>query len=140
LWRAFCYLSQRPVCDETLLHFKAAIAYTQTMLWFGVPAYYWIREEIAYGKYRKPNGYLVAAGAWSYSLNLVHVQGMELFAWAHPSSLGYILDWIITMTCSLGFANVFYLLNREVVASIGEKTSGVWDAASGRDGKPAFEV
>jgi peptidoglycan/LPS O-acetylase OafA/YrhL len=95
-----------------MLHFKLGVPYTQTMVWFGVLAYYWVRQEIAYEKYREPNRYLVAAGAWSYSLYLVHVQGMELFAWLKLPlpSLGYTFDWIITMSCSLGFAYLFYLL------------------------------
>jgi peptidoglycan/LPS O-acetylase OafA/YrhL len=86
------------------------------MLWFGVLAYFWVREEIAYGKVRTPNRYLAAAGAWSYSLYLVHVQGMELLAWlrvphldAIAAFLGAIGTWIVTMLCSLGFAHVFYL-------------------------------
>jgi hypothetical protein len=35
-----------------------------------------------------------------------------LFAWLKLPlpSLGYTFDWIITMSCSLGFAYVFYLL------------------------------
>jgi peptidoglycan/LPS O-acetylase OafA/YrhL len=106
-WRFVIWLG---CWTSEMLHFKGSIPYTQTMLWFGVLAYYWIREEIAYGKYREPNGYLVAAGAWSYSLYLVHVQGMELFSWAHLPNFGYIFDWVITMASSLGFAYVFYLL------------------------------
>src|SRR5258706_13926763 len=41
-----------------MLHFKAGIPYTQTMIWFGVMAYLWVKEEIAYGKHRQPNGLL----------------------------------------------------------------------------------
>jgi peptidoglycan/LPS O-acetylase OafA/YrhL len=96
--------------SSEILHFKLGVPYTQTMIWFGVLAYFWVRHELAYEKFRAPNRYLVAAGAWSYSLYLVHVQGMELFSWLHPPSFGYIFDWIITMSCSLGFAYLFYLL------------------------------
>lgn len=106
-WRFLAWLG----CWTTeMLHFKAGIPYTQTMLWFGVLAYFWVREEIAYGKVRTPNRYLAAAGAWSYSLYLVHVQGMELPGWVRVPNLGAILNWTLTMVCSLGFAYVFYLL------------------------------
>src|SRR5260370_35324639 len=50
------------------------------------------------------------AGAWSYSLYLVPVQGMEFFGWLKPPNLGYILNWPATMLSSLGFAFWFYLL------------------------------
>ena len=93
-----------------MLHFKAGIPYTQTLIWFGVLAYLWVKEEIAYGKHRQPNRFLAMAGAWSYSLYLVHVQGMEFFGWLRPPNLGYILNWTATMLCSSGFAFLFYLL------------------------------
>jgi peptidoglycan/LPS O-acetylase OafA/YrhL len=106
-WRFLAWLG----CWATeMLHFKAGIPYTQTMLWFGVLAYFWVKEEITYGKLRTPNRYLAAAGAWSYSLYLVHVQGMELPGWLRVPNLGAIPNWTLTMVCSLGFAYVFYLL------------------------------
>jgi len=136
-WRLVIWLG---CWTSEMLHFKGGIRYTQTMLWFGVLAYFWIREEIAYGKYREPNGYLVAAGAWSYSLYLVHVQGMEMFAWAHPPSFGYILDWIITMTCSLGFAYVFYVLIEKPSHQLARKIQVYGMRRPVVSEKPAFEV
>ncbi len=47
-----------------MLHFKAGIPYTQTLIWFGVLAYFWVKEEITYGKHRQPNRLLAMAGAW----------------------------------------------------------------------------
>jgi len=93
-----------------MLHFKAGVPYTQTMIWFGVLAYFWVREEIAYGKHREPNRLLAMAGAWSYSLYLVHVQGMELVGWLKVPNLGYILNWTVELAMSLAFAFMFYLL------------------------------
>jgi len=75
-----------------------------------VLAYFWVKNELAYGKHSSPNSYLVAAGAWSYSLYLVHAQGMELY-WRLPiPNLGYIFGWFGAMFCSLGLAFVFYVL------------------------------
>ena len=93
-----------------MLHFKGGIPYTQTMSWFGLLAYFWVRNEIAYGKHAMPNRYLARAGAWSYSLYLVHAPGMG-FYWRLPiPNLGYLLNWFATMLSSLGFSYVFYLL------------------------------
>jgi peptidoglycan/LPS O-acetylase OafA/YrhL len=58
-----------------MLPFKGGVAYIQTMMCFGILAYWWVRKEIAYGKTHAPNQWLVAAGAWSYSLYLVHAEG-----------------------------------------------------------------
>jgi len=93
-----------------MLHFKLGVHYTQTMMWFGVLAYFWVREEIAYGRHCPPNRFLVMAGAWSYSLYLVHVQGIELFGMLPHPHLGLILNWIAAMLSSLAFAFLFYLL------------------------------
>jgi hypothetical protein len=58
----------------------------------------------------EPNRYLAGASAWSYSLYLVHVQGMELFGWLRLPNLCYLLTWFGVMLTSLGFAYVFYRL------------------------------
>ena len=107
LWRFLIWLG---CWVAEMLHFKGGVPYTQTMIWFGVLAYFWVKNELAYGKHHSPNSYLVAAGAWSYSLYLVHVQGMELY-WRLPiPNLGYIFSWFGAMAGSLGVAYVFYVL------------------------------
>lgn len=93
-----------------MLHFKGAIPYTQTMIWFGLLAYFWVWNEIAYSKHSAPNPHLARAGAWSYSLYLVHAPGMG-FYWKLPiPNLGYLLCWFATMFSSLGFSYLFCLL------------------------------
>jgi peptidoglycan/LPS O-acetylase OafA/YrhL len=106
-WRFLIWLG----CWTTeMLHFKGGIPYTQTMIWFGLLAYFWVKNEIAYGKHAAPNRYLVSAGAWSYSLYLVHAPGMG-FYWRLPvPNLGYLFNWFATMLSSLGFSYIFYLL------------------------------
>jgi peptidoglycan/LPS O-acetylase OafA/YrhL len=106
-WRFAIWLAS---WTAEMLHFKAGVPYTQTMLWFGVLAYYWVREEIAYSKHREANRFLAMAGTWSYSLYLVHRQGMDLFWWLKLPNPGYILNWTGAMAFSLGFAFLFYLL------------------------------
>jgi peptidoglycan/LPS O-acetylase OafA/YrhL len=96
-------------CSE-MLHFKAKMGYGLPMIAFGVVAYFWVKKELEHSRVRVPNKYLVAAGAWSYSLYLVHVQGMVVFAWLPIPFLGYIPVWCLTMLSSLAFAYVFYVL------------------------------
>jgi peptidoglycan/LPS O-acetylase OafA/YrhL len=93
-----------------MLHFKLKFSYTLTMAWFGVLAYFWVRQEIIHAKTHPPNRFLVAAGGWSYSLYLVHSQGATLYEWTHLPSLGLLPDWLFMMTSSLVFAYCFYLL------------------------------
>ncbi len=107
LWRFLiwlgCWISE-------MLHFKGKVPYTQTMIWFGVLAYFWVKNELAYSRHSAPNRYLVAAGAWSYSLYLVHAQGMGVY-WKLPiPNLGYFFSWFGTILCGLGVAYVFYVL------------------------------
>jgi peptidoglycan/LPS O-acetylase OafA/YrhL len=93
-----------------MLHFKARISYALTMSAFGLLAYFWVKNEIQYARHHPPNKYLVAAGAWSYSLYLVHPQGFNLYTWLHLPNLGYIFTWVLTMLGSLLFAYAFYVL------------------------------
>ena len=107
IWRGGIWLA---CWTSEILHFKGHVHYTQTMIWFGVLAYFWVKKELAYSAFRSPNRFLVAAGAWSYSLYLVHAQGMALY-WSLPIPfLGYILSWCFTMIFSLGVAWIFYRL------------------------------
>jgi peptidoglycan/LPS O-acetylase OafA/YrhL len=124
-WRFLIWLA----CWITeMLHFKGGVPYTQTMLWFGVLAYYWVREEIAYSKTNEPNRYLAGAGAWSYSLYLVHVQGMELLGWLRVPNLGPILMWTAEMLSSLAFAYAFYLLIEKPSHALARKIRVAGDA------------
>lgn len=93
-----------------VLNFKAHIYYPETMVWFGVFAYFWMRQEIAYGKVSSPSRYLVAAGAWSYSLYLVHTPGMTLFKRLQLQSFTALVDWFLIIGASLAVAYVFYWL------------------------------
>ncbi len=128
-----CWISE-------MLHFKGGIPYTQTMLWFGILAYFWVKNEVAYGKYRGPNAYLAAAGAWSYSLYLVHAQGMSLF-WRLPiPNLGYVFTWLGTMLSSLGVAYVFYILVERPSHRLARRISTMRTPRGAASEKAAYEV
>jgi peptidoglycan/LPS O-acetylase OafA/YrhL len=107
MWRFLAWLG---CWVSEMLHFKGGVPYTQTMVWFGILAYWWVRKEIAYGKMRAPNRYLVWAGAWSYSLYLLHHEGAMLFERLPVPSFGHVLTWFGAMGSSLAISYAFYLL------------------------------
>ncbi|HXZ12307.1 MAG TPA: acyltransferase [Candidatus Sulfotelmatobacter sp.] len=96
------------VCET--LNFQAGIPYTQTMLWFGILAYFWLRKEIAYGANHKPLALFASAGAWSYSLYLMHIPAWDILQKFHVPNLGYISDWCLTAGFLLGVSYLFYLV------------------------------
>lgn len=101
IWVA-CWVSE-------MLHFKAGVPSMQTMVWFGVLAYFWVRAELGYSGHCPPNRYLVAGGAWSYSLYLLHSEGPVIFARLPIPNLGYFLNWFGAMFSSLALSYIFYL-------------------------------
>ena len=137
MWRFLAWLG---CWTSEMLHFKGGVPYTQTMLWFGVLAYFWVKNELAYSRQHAPNGYLVATGAWSYSLYLVHVQGMALFWRLHLPNLGYVFNWIGMMLCSLGLAYVFYILVEWPSHRLARKISTSMKTRAAVSEKPVYQV
>ncbi len=106
-WRFAAWLG---CWSSEMLHFKAKISYAFTMSAFGVLAYFWVKNEIEYSRHRAPNRFLVAAGAWSYSLYLVHAQGLVLYSRLPIPYLGDVFTWCFSILVMLAFAYVFYIL------------------------------
>jgi peptidoglycan/LPS O-acetylase OafA/YrhL len=107
MWRFAAWLG---CWVSEILHFKGGVPYTQTMLWFGLLAYFWVKRELSYSVDNAPNRHLAAAGAWSYSLYLIHSPGLGIFLRLPIPSLGYDLNWLGAVGSALGFSYVFYLL------------------------------
>lgn len=93
-----------------MLSFHAGVPYTQTMLWFGILAFFWLRKELAYGLNKQPAATLVSAGAWSYSLYLMHVPAMRIYAKLPVPNFGAELNWCLAIGFILVSAYVFYLV------------------------------
>ncbi len=112
-----------------MLHFKAHVPLTQTMAWFGLIAYFWVKNEIAYGKRHEPWRLLAWAGLWSYSLYLVHAQTEGIWYWLHVPNAGPRLMWCGIILSSLVGAYVFYLLverpSHWLARRLGRTRSGV---------------
>lgn len=136
-WRFLIWLG---CWTSEMLHFKAKIPYTQTMIWFGVLAYFWVKNELAYSKLHEPSRYLAAAGSWSYSLYLMHAQGMGLFARLPIPYLGYIFNWLGTMASSLGFSYLFFLLVERPSHRLARKISLKKTARVANVEKPAYQL
>lgn len=79
------------------------------MIWFGVLAYFWLRQELARGKVHSPKRWLVAGGAWSYLLYLLHAYGERLY-WKLGWQVPALPQWFLIMTATLLVSYVFYLL------------------------------
>jgi peptidoglycan/LPS O-acetylase OafA/YrhL len=105
-WRFLAWFGSW-ICE--ILHFKAGVSITQTMLVFGILAYFWIRKEISYGIHRPPWTALASAGLWSYSLYLIHIPAAAIYAKLSIPSLGYILNWCTLSAFILGLSYLFYL-------------------------------
>lgn len=104
-WRLLAWAGSW-VCE--MLHFHAGVHMPQTMLWFGVIAYFWIKREIAYSINHRPLQILISAGAWSYSLYLMHFPAQLILSRLSMPSLGYVADWLLLYGFVLSVAYVFY--------------------------------
>ena len=106
-WRFLCWGGSW-ICE--MLHFKLKIYYTFTMLAFGILAYFWIKSEIAYGKHKAPWKFLSYAGAWSYSLYLIHGPAALIFWKLNLPNAGVILNWCAVYGFILAASYIFYRL------------------------------
>lgn len=95
------------ICE--VLHFKAHISYTMTMIPFGVLAYFWIKRELAYSATARLPAMLVAAGAWSYSLYLFHEPAENILGKLPIPNLGYSFNWCLRTAFMLALSYLFYL-------------------------------
>jgi peptidoglycan/LPS O-acetylase OafA/YrhL len=105
-WR-FLIWAASWVCE--VLNFELGLPFTQTMLWFGVLAYFWLKKEIAYGTNHNPPALLAWGGAWSYSLYLMHVPAMVIFQKLPLPNFGHFFNWTISTAFMLGVSYLFFL-------------------------------
>jgi peptidoglycan/LPS O-acetylase OafA/YrhL len=114
-----------------LLHFKENVPLNPMLLLFGVLAYFWIKEEIAYSAHHQPWTFIASAGLWSYSLYLIHIPAMRMFARLPLPGFGYILNWCVSFAFIFAVSYLFYLtverpshrLARKFMAVVGPCTN-----------------
>jgi len=94
-----------------LLLFHAGISKVVSMVYVGAVAYFWIRTEIAYHKERSASPILVSAGAFSYSLYLIHPGLFEAVKRYVPDiDVLTRSGWLFAVISMFAFSYVFYLL------------------------------
>lgn len=95
-----------------LLNFHLHVSQVHTMVFFGAFSALWISKEIAYSHHVEPPRWLASAGAWSYSLYLIHPAVFTVY-WLvlpngfteHPRG-----GWLQIMAMTFVASYVFYLL------------------------------
>jgi peptidoglycan/LPS O-acetylase OafA/YrhL len=105
-WRFFAW-SGSWICE--MVHFKGKLSLGRTLICFGVLAFFWIRQELAYSKHKSPLSALAWGGLWSYSVYLVHGPAALLFARLRTPDFGYTVNWCVYYAFVFGLSYIFYL-------------------------------
>ena len=93
-----------------LLRFHSPVGAPWTMPLFSVLIFFWLQQEIRQNRAKAPIAYLEKAGAWSYSLYLVHIPAFWLLYIWHVSFHPAPLLAALQVSFALGVAYVYYLL------------------------------
>jgi peptidoglycan/LPS O-acetylase OafA/YrhL len=107
MWR-FVVWGASWVCS--VLKFHSPIGYPLTLNFFAILAFFWIQREIAYYQQRQPVPILEKAGAWSYSMYLIHLHAQAIYLLIGIPALFLPLSWITHLAFVLGVCYLFYLL------------------------------
>jgi peptidoglycan/LPS O-acetylase OafA/YrhL len=96
-----------------ILNFKTRVHFPQTMVLFGVAVYFWLKKEIALSKDEESKNafmrLLVAGGAWSYSLYLMHLPMMTILLRLRLPNLPPLVKWCVATAFVLITSYIFFL-------------------------------
>lgn len=106
-WR-ITVLATAALCN--LLRFHSPIGPTWTLPLFSILIFFWLRQEIRQNRVKAPVAFLEKAGAWSYSLYLMHFPAFWLFYLLHVSFRPAQLLTVLQLAFVLMVSYVFYLL------------------------------
>jgi len=106
LWRALVYCTSILALE---LRFHSFVHYDLSLNFFGILVMYWLSRELSYHQAKRPWQWLERAGAWSYSLYLFHLAGIELPAklfrhWSEGA------QWVVRTPITLVACYLFYLV------------------------------
>jgi len=94
-----------------ILRFHSPLKYSHTLDLFAILVYFWLKREISFYQSRGPWRWIEWAGAWSYSLYLVHILAFRIFDDHIKSFLrSPILNWVALTGFALSGAYLFYLV------------------------------
>ncbi len=106
-WRS-AVLATAALCN--LLRFHSPVGLTWTLPLFSVLVFFWLRQEIRQNRAKAPVALLEKAGAWSYSLYLVHYPAFWLFYLLHVSFHPTQLLTMLQLAFVLVLSYIFYIL------------------------------
>ena len=106
-WRGAAFASMW--IAETL-NFHGGISQVHTLLLVGCVMFFWLRAELCYARGKTINPWAIKAGAFSYSLYLVHPVLYD-FVDAHYPSLKstYVVGWLFQVGTAVVLSYVFYV-------------------------------
>ncbi|MFL6212866.1 MAG: acyltransferase family protein [Blastocatellia bacterium] len=107
LWR-FIVWAVTWVCS--VLKFHSPIGYPLTLNVFAVLAFFWLQQEIAYHQSKRPLPLLEKAGAWSYSIYLIHLHAQAIYLLLALPALIMPFGWLVHLTFLLVTCYLFYLM------------------------------
>lgn len=115
----------------SILRFHTPVKYPWSLTIFAVLAYFWVLKEIQFYRVHKSAGIIESFGKASYSIYLVHLIGIAIFASINIESSSESLTWILGMSLTLAICSVFYwaielpshLLARKLAAKLSAHSS-----------------
>lgn len=113
LWRIGILLSS--ILVSVLCHHLPGGIHT-TLPWilnlFAIIVFFWLTQEIIENRKRKPNAILESAGAWSYSLYLVHVPALLAINSLNLAQYGMsdVPRWLLKISVGIAASYLFYRL------------------------------
>lgn len=125
MWRSAIWFATW-VCS--VLKFHSPLGYPLTLNFFAILAFYWIQREIAYYRVRQPVGFIEKAGAWSYSMYLIHLHAQAIYLLVGLPAFPIPLGWLAHLAFLLCVCYLFYLLieapSHRLARQLSKKVSG----------------
>ena len=92
----------------TWLAWQRLAGHHLTLNFVAIYAVWWIRDELGWYRSHEPVAWLEKAGAWGYSIYLVHMLGHNIYQGLHIPYFGDMADWMIKITFLLGLCYAFH--------------------------------
>jgi peptidoglycan/LPS O-acetylase OafA/YrhL len=110
-WRSSIFIA---ACFCSVLRYHSPIGYPWTLNFFAILCAFWLRREISYRNVKMPPQLLERAGAWSYSLYLMHLPAAHAFSKLAVRmgmrSADPVLLYFACCFWALGICYAFYLI------------------------------
>ncbi len=105
LWRGLVFAASVLTLE---LRFHTRVHFDVSLNFFGVVVFFWLARELGYGQKNLPWSWLERAGAWSYSLYVMHPAATRLTTPLFPT-LSSGAQWLVRIPLTLSACYLFYL-------------------------------